>query len=57
MQMHAVVPSDEFEHPLPRQFNACKALRRMTRTVLAGSEPGFNMRVIIRYAWATVRWG
>lgn len=29
MQMLAVVPSDEFQHPLPRQFDVLESIRRV----------------------------
>ena len=43
MQMLAVVPSDEFRHPVPRQFDVLESIRWATWRVLASAEPGFDM--------------
>ena len=55
MQMLAVVPGDEFQHPLPRQVDVLEAVRRVARRVLASAEPGFDMGVVVGDAEAAVR--
>ena len=55
MQMLAVEPGDEFQHPLPRQVDVRESMRRVGWRVLAGGEPGFEMGAVVRYAGAAVR--
>lgn len=55
MQMHTVIPSDEFKYPLPCLFDVFEALRRIARAVLASAEPSLDMGVIVRYAGAAMR--
>ena len=55
MQMLAVVPGDECQHPLPRQVDVLESMRRVAWRVLACAEPGFDMGVVVRDAGAAVR--
>src|SRR5450830_244935 len=55
MQMLAVVPGDECQHPLPRQVDVLESMRRVAWRVLAGAEPGFDMGIVVRDAGAAVR--
>lgn len=55
MHMLAVVPADEFQHPLARRLNVLESVRRVTWRVLAGTEPGFDMGVVVRNAGTAVR--
>jgi hypothetical protein len=48
VQMHAVVPGDKFQHPLPCVVDVDEARRRITGAVLASAEPGFDVGVIVR---------
>lgn len=55
MQMLTVVPGDEFQPPLPRQVDVFESIRRVAWRIFASAEPGLDMGVVVRNAWATVR--
>lgn len=54
MQMHTVVPSDGFEHPLACHIDVLKAIWRVAGPVFAGTKPSFDMGVAIRYTKTTM---
>jgi hypothetical protein len=47
--------SSQSRAPVARVLDGGKAVRRIARRIFAGTEPCFNMRIVVRYAGPAVR--